>query len=240
MAVQVYKDQKIWLDGLDLTGNTNAIGLEIGNETEDDTTFGDNTRSNVPGLPVVTASMDGLVETATSDKALFDAVGVLNAPLSFGADANVGSPVYAFPALIGSYSPEGEVGRLFRYSASAAGRGEVVRGTIMENLVGRATSGNSGILQLGAVAADQRLYAALHVLKVDNPADTIAVIVESAPTVGFAAPTQRLAFNQASAPGGQWITPDPPVAITDTWWRVGFTIAGTTPAFDFVAILGIF
>lgn len=239
MAVTVYRDQKIWLDGLDLTGKTNAIGLEVVDETDDNTTFGDQTRSNIGGLTAVTASIEGLADPDTADQVLFNAVGINDKPLSFGADGNQGSVAYIMPALIGSYSPEGEVGRLFRFSAAAASRAVQARGTIMENLVGLTASADGTGRQLGALSATQKLYAALHILAVDNPADTIDVIVESAPTNTFAAATTRITFAQAGAVGGQWGTPPVAGPVTDTWWRIVSTIAGATPAFDLAAIFAI-
>ena len=237
MAAQVLKDQKIWLGGLDLTGDTNAIGVDPTVETEDNTTFGDGNRSNVGGLLAVTASIEGIADPETADAKLFDALGVEGEPLSYGDSGDQGAVVYTMPALIGSYAPGGEIGRLFRFTASAVSR-KLVRGTLMENLTGVAATGNGTARELGAVAAAQKLYAALHVLAVDDPGDSLTIEIESDSAAGFSTPTTRLSFSAVNAVSGVWAVP---VAgpITDTWWRVTHTVAGTSPAFAYAAILGI-
>jgi hypothetical protein len=54
----------------------------------------------------------------------------------------------------------------------------------------------------------------------------------------FGAPTPRLTFSASTAIGGQILRTDG-TPITDTWWRMAWTISGTTPSFLFAAALGI-
>jgi hypothetical protein len=54
----------------------------------------------------------------------------------------------------------------------------------------------------------------------------------------LAAPTTRLTFDAAAAEGGQILRTDG-TAITDTHYRVAWTLSGTTPSFMFAASLGI-
>jgi hypothetical protein len=78
----------------------------------------------------------------------------------------------------------------------------------------------------------------VHVLSVAGTAPSITVSVESDDASGFASATTRLTFDAATAVGGQILRTDGS-AITDTWWRVAWTIAGTTPSFLFASVLGI-
>jgi hypothetical protein len=83
------------------------------------------------------------------------------------------------------------------------------------------------------------MYAALHVLSVAGTATpTITARVESSVDNTFASPTTRLTFAAATAVSGQTLR-TAGTAITDTWWRVAWTISGTTPSFLFAAALGI-
>ena len=75
-------------------------------------------------------------------------------------------------------------------------------------------------------------------LSVAGTTPSITARVESAPAEAFAAPTTRLTFDAATAAGGQALRTDG-TAITDTWWRVAWTITGTTPSFLLAAALGI-
>jgi hypothetical protein len=102
----------------------------------------------------------------------------------------------------------------------------------------RTATGTGTGLEVGAVAAGARLYAALHVLSVSGTTPSLTARVESSADNTFAAPTTRLTFAAATAAGGQALRTDGS-AITDTWWRVAWTVTGTTPSFMFAATLGI-
>jgi hypothetical protein len=234
----IYDDQRIFFDGLEISGETNAIGLEYVAETEDNSTFGIGTRSNVGGLTTATAAVEGFLDPEKADPVLFDAVGMDGKVLSFGLDGDDGSLAYTLNALLGEYSPEGEHGRLLKFSASAVSRSRPVRGTVMANATGLAATGNGTARQLGQVAVGQKLFAAIHLLAVDDPADSITVSIESDADSGFASPTVRTTFAAANVIGGQWAVPVPG-EIADPWWRVAYSISGATPAFSLVAILGI-
>jgi hypothetical protein len=82
------------------------------------------------------------------------------------------------------------------------------------------------------------MYAALHVLSVAGTTPSITARVESSVDNTFSAPTTRLTFTAANAVGGQ-ILRTAGTAITDTWWRVAWTISGTSPSFLFSSALGI-
>ena len=125
------------------------------------------------------------------------------------------------------------------WTGTAKSSWPLVRGTIAHPPgTARTASGTGTGLQLGAVPAGRRLYAALHVLSVAGTTPSITVTVESDDANTFASATTRLTFDAATAAGGQVLrtTGD---AITDTWFRVTWTISGTSPSFLFVVALGI-
>jgi hypothetical protein len=103
----------------------------------------------------------------------------------------------------------------------------------------RTTSGTGTGLQLGAVAAGKRLYAAVHVLSVAGTGTpSITLRVESDDNSGFTSASTALTFAAATAPGGQIIRSDG-TAITDSYYRIGWTVTGGSPSFLFAAALGI-
>ena len=69
--------------------------------------------------------------------------------------------------------------------------------------------------------------------------DTLDVTIESDATNSFSGgETTRGTFSQISAITSQWLTPVAG-AITDTWWRIRYVIAGSSPSYEFIATIGI-
>lgn len=237
MTTAVMKNQKVWLGGYDLSGMLNALGLDYGVNTNDGTTVGDDTVVNSAGLYQVTAQHEGLDEKS---KIFFDKIGVSDEPMSFAPKvaSSPGDPAYTFRAMQAEYSPGGSVGERLSFSISAQARGKLVRGTLMENLSGITTSGVGTARELGSVGSDQTIYAALHVLSASGTSPTLEVDLVSDSANDFTgAETIRLSSSSFSAIGSEWLTQAG--AISDTWWRVEWTLGGTNPSFDFVVIVGI-
>ena len=72
----------------------------------------------------------------------------------------------------------------------------------------------------------------------DETGATFTASVQSDDAVGFPSPTTRLTFAAATAIGAQQLTLDGPIP-TDTFWRINWTIAGTTPSVTALITLGI-
>jgi hypothetical protein len=240
MAVQVLKDAKLWLAGYDLSGDMNALALTYGAELQDDTVLGDDTRSHMGGLKTLTFQHEGFWSGGTDavDEVLFTRIGVANEVMTVGPETGAdGEIAFTTPIVEGEYSPGAAVGEMFAFSVSGEGRDSLVRGTVMHNAQ-RTASGNGAARQLGSVSASQKLHAALHVVAASGSSPTLDVTVESDDASGFLSPTTRISFAQATAIGAQWASP---VAgpITDDWWRVAWTIGGTSPDFTFIVVVGI-
>lgn len=240
MAIQVLKDCKLWLDGWDLSGDMNALALRYGAELQDDTVFGDDTRSRAGGLKTVAVQHEGYWNGGADqvDDALFQSIGVADKPMTFGPETGAdGERAFTVLTNLGEYAPGGEIGAMLAFSVSGEATGPLVRATVMHNAAETA-SGNGVARQLGAVGATEKLYAALHVVAVSGTTPTLDVTVESDDAVGFLTPTTRITFAQATAIGSEWATPVAG-AITDDWWRVTWTISGAGPSFTFIVTIGI-
>lgn len=240
----IVQDRKLWCGGFDLSGHIQGIAFDAMVEMQDDTVLGNTARSNAPGLDDFALQHEGLWSAGvglpdtvlTSQQGLADVLATV-APV----DGDAGSLAYFMRTTQGLYAPSGVVGELFRFSVSLSASGGIgaVRGTILLN--GTADSTDDGTaFELGAVGASGKLYAGLHVLAVSGTNPTLDVIVESDTQEDFLDdPTTRITFAEASAVGSEWATPVSG-AITDEWWRVGWTLGGTSsPSFDVVVVVGI-
>jgi len=236
MAEQIVRDAKLWMGVSELSGDMTSIVLDHGADAVENTTLGDTTRTRLGGLKNIGLSMEGYFDIAP-DNAFFGALSVANAVVSVGkTDGSDGSGAFTFQSLAGAYGASGAIGEMLTFSASAEGRGDLISGTIMHNAA-RTATGDGTARQLGAVAAGQSLYLAMHVIAASGTTPTLDVIVESDDNGSFTSGVTRATFTQKVAVGWQWI--EVAGAITDDWWRVGYTIAGTTPSFTFVNIVGI-
>lgn len=156
------------------------------------------------------------------------------------SDLNTGSVMWLNKVLRADASILGAVGDVAPWSMNGKSTWPLVRGKCFHpSGTARTATGTGAIIQLGAVAANKRLYANLHVLSVAGTTPSITVNVQSAAAVGFASPTTRLSFAAKTAAGGEALRTDGS-AITDQYWRVSYTISGTGgPSFLFLAALGI-
>ena len=236
MAPFVQTDVKWWLGGYDISADFNAVALVYGAELKDDTTYGNSTRTVKGGLRTVRLEGEGYWDSPV-DSRLHATVGVADTVVSIGpVDGTEGSPSFFAKYTTGEYGPisSGTVGDMLAFRVSADGRGGegLVSGTIMVNRSSVVASSNSGTaLQLGAVAAGESVYAALHVLAASG---TLDVTVNSDDGVGWGSPTTRVTFAQATAVSSEYASAAG--AIADDYWRVDFTVSGD---FDFVVCVGI-
>jgi len=242
MATTILTDCKVYVGGYDLSTAHNKLGLDYAAEAVDDTSFGMAARSSKGGLKTVKVVNEGWADygAVLADELLFAEVGQVDRVMSIaplvGADAEA---AYFFKAAQLAYKPGAQVGALMKFTFDAAGRGDgLIRGTILHPATtARAASGNGVARQLGAVVVGKKLYAALHVLQVANPADTLVVKVQSDDAVGFPSSADRIAFASASAVGAQYSSIAGP--ITDDWFRINYTITGGAPSFKFIVTVGI-
>lgn len=241
MSANVIKDAKLYLGSRNLTADIMAVAVNYSSEILDKTTLGDETRNKVGGLKGVTCNAEMLFNSATSEGYMFDRINAAGEPVTIGANSGVaGAVAYLFKAAVASYGPGASVGELLKLSFDAeASDSDLVRGNILHVAAGAVASGSSTPQNLGAISSVQQLYATLHAIAA-SAGDTLDIVIESDTLVGFTSPVTRATFTQIAGgvTAGEWLTP---VAgpITDTWWRISWTIAGASPSFDFIVTMGI-
>jgi len=240
MGTFVQTQVKIYVDGYDFSGDMNGVALASGAEAKDSTTYGDDTRTMLGGLRTVSLTESGLwTGGAAKDKVWFDNVGVSNKPVSvMPTTGAAGEPAFFFNSMQSQYVPGEAVGEIFKFNVEAQSQDELVRGSVLFPLTTVTSTDVSTGQVLGAASATQKVYAALHVMSASGTSPTLDVVVQS-DTSGFGSPTDQITFDQAATLGSQ-IKEVGPGAITDTYWRISYTIGGSaTPTFSFAVMLGI-
>jgi hypothetical protein len=237
MAKTVLTNVRCFAVSADLTGASNKVELSSEVEVKESTNYASQGYKDVlGGLASAEISAEGQWEAADPSKVDDASWGQLGGvgPWSVSAnnDASVGALAYFTRAMRADYKMFDAVGEVAPWTGTAKSAWPLVRGQFAH------PPGNGTGLQLGAVPTGKRVHAALHVLSVAGTTPSITARVESSVDNTFASPTTRLTFNAAGAVVGQILRSDG-TAITDTWWRVAWTISGTTPSFLFVATLGI-
>lgn len=248
MTATVLTNVRLFTGGADLTSVSNKVELVNEREEKDVTTFlpeGDadsGWKKVTGGLAQGAATASGFWAAGDDGKvdnrSFIDLGGLTGWTATGNAGASVGSLAYLMKALRGQYVAGGQVGDVAPWTASMKSSWPVVRGVIMHPPgTARSSTGNGTAVQVSAVSASQYLYASLHVLSASGTTPTLDVTVESDVDNTFASPATQITFSQANAISGQ-IT-RAAGAITDTWFRVKYTIGGSGPSFLFVVSLGI-
>jgi hypothetical protein len=240
----VLLDARLFAPGADLSGASNKI--ELSSEIEDkDTT---NYRSGgwnevIGGLGSAEISGEGQWEAGDPSKvddASWATLGGVGPYTVCPADSVVGALAYITSGMRADYTVGDAVGEIAPWSGTVKSSWPLVRGQIAHPPgLARTATGTGTALQLGAIPAGKRLYAALHVLSVAGTTPSITARIETDDAAGFTTPSTLLTFGAATAPGGQILRGDG-TAVTDTYYRVAWTISGGgSPSFMFAVSLGI-
>lgn len=248
MPVQVLTDVRCYIGDVDATGQTNQIALSGSVVNNDATTFGSNGwETPVGGLKSAKVQYNGFAAMGAiagldqvDDSFWGDLIAGVPVPITACPSSGaVGTLAYVGKMLEAEYKTFDKVGALLPFEFDGVNSGPLANGLILHPQgTPRTTTGFGTAVQFPALTSTQHMFAALHVMSVTGTTPTLAVVVQSAPSSGFASPTTRATFNAATAntifdfqvAGGP---------ITDTWWRVGYTITGSSPSYLFACSAGI-
>ncbi len=243
MAVAIATSCKIYVGQYDVSGDLNKVAIDDGANELDGRVFNNTAGNTVLGLYNPKLNAQGLVTlgAAAVHQSLQTNKGIADVPVTVSPESGAAGDVAVFMQSIQTtLKTGGQVGEILPFTIDAMARGiPSISGRMFVAAGNKTSSTTSAIIQLGAVAATQKVYAALHVFSRSGSSPTLDVTVKSAALVGFGSPTTRLTFTQAIAAGSGWQSLAG--AITDQFWRVDWTIGGTgSPTFNFVVSVGIF
>jgi hypothetical protein len=243
----VLLNARIFAGAVDLTSNSNKVELSEEREDKETTSFGSaGWKEVLAGLASTTLNASGQWEANDATKvdddqfANFATLGGWSViPAASSATVVAGDLAWLVKALRCKYVIGDQVGNVAPWSGENKGTSPLVRGSVLHPPgTARTATGSGTAIQIGAVTAGKSLYAALHVYSISGSATpTITVKVQSDDNSGMSSPTDRITFTAATAVGGQYSSVAG--AVTDDWWRITWTISGTTPSFLLVATAGI-
>jgi hypothetical protein len=240
MATMVLTDVTTWVSGYDMTTDLNKMSIRAEVDDKDATTFGSGGwRKHQGGLKDVSAEYGGLWQAGTGlvDEHAFTNLGVSDRVMTVSTDGLAGSPAFFFQGATFSYEALDAVGELapFNLSAKATNSAGLVSGQVAKAKGTQAATGVVGsAVNLGAVAAGQYVYAAVHVFTAGT---TVTLKLESDTASSFASAADvGSPLSAITTAGGTWVTR---VAgpITDTWFR--FNATTCTGTFTLAAAIGI-
>lgn len=242
-------DVEIFAGALPASCFSNTLDLTMDGEMVDATTFcSGGWRVMVPGLRTWSASFSGpqdfdpttAANTLDPDEYYTVEVNATYPLMIVPQGAAAGSVAYASNAILNTYTPlTGSVGDLAEHNTSwgpAATNMPLVRGLMVTRQTVTATGNGTGY-QLGAVSASQRVYSGVHFLTAGGTTPNITVILESDDNSSFTSATTRATFTAATTRSAQWTSVAG--AIADDWWRLRWTVTGTSPSFQVRGFIGI-
>lgn len=246
---QILKNVRLFTGGADLTSVGNKVELSPEVEEKDVTTFGsyDSTTDKIwkevmAGNKSAKISAGGFWEAGDDgkvDDAAWIGLGGVGAWTIAPNGAAVGDLAWLTNALEARYQLLGSQGDVAPWSASVSSSLALARGVLLHPPgTARTATGDGTAVQHIAVPSGSQLVAALHVLSVSGTGTpTITVKVQSDDNSGMTTPTDRITFTAFTDQGGEVKYLSGPV--TDTYYRVSWTISGTSPSFLFVVSLGV-
>lgn len=231
MAKRVLTDAQIFHDEHDFTSLVTTVDTPITEEELDSTTFGSGgNRTRTAGLRSAGLSLSGYWDSTIIDVPADADLGSATPIVSVCDHNTVGTGAVLFQAKEFTYGRNAQIGQIVPFNLEYMSTGPVpiknARLLFPKTQISADTDGTA--VQLGALAAGETLYAALHIFEVTT--GTLTVTIESDDNSGMTTPTTRDTATAATVPGVQWLTVAGPV--TDDWWRFEATLtAGTaTPA----------
>lgn len=240
MAATVLTDMLVTVNGADLSGQSNKMEVTASVDELDSTTFtSQGFKSVVGGLASHEFAIEGLWaagDAAQPDDRLWTDLGT-SAAWTAAVSQTTGSVAYFGNVLSGMHKVGGDIGTIAPFSAKGIGNGRAVRGELLHPAsTARTSTGTTTGVQLGALSSTQSMFAAVQVCSVAGTTPTLVVKLQSASTQGGSY-TDRITFTSANTVSSQFSSVAG--AVTDTWWRASYTIAGTGPSFLFAVAAGI-
>ena len=216
MGEEVLQNAKVIVNYYDISGWTNQINLAYGAEVKDITALGDTARTKLAGLKTVEVTGQGYYVAPQPDQNFFGQVGLNADQVALLASGSAGAKAFAFEGGKSAYSPGGTIGDVHSFDFAMFNKGPLYYGTSF-GLIDITGAGAQSSIQLGAVAAGQKIYAGLHILAHSGTLDVDIRLQSDADDNWGAGATDQVTWAAQSAIAYDLQSVDG--AITDEYWR---------------------
>ena len=238
MSKTILRDQRIFLDGYELTTMSNSISIEATKDTPDATSFGEEWRARLSGLKDFTFGCGGFMEIGDTEEYLFDELESTGFVLTVTPETQtVGGIAYNMKAIESSLSLFGNIGDAAPFQIGAAGNSIMGKGHLLA-IPGTAltASGTSTAVTAAEAADGKKLKMSLHVLSASGTNPTLSVKLQS-DTTGFSSPTDLITSATYSDIGAEYDEIE--LSSADTLFRLSYTLGGTNPSFTALCAISI-
>lgn len=248
MALLSLQNAVILTGPANLSGYLNSVEVNVSSDDKDVTTFAtQGFRSVLGGIKSIEINTEGFWDagagavadpTKPDDRMWSEFNTTGNVMTVTPTGAVVGDISYFTRVLRPNYTFGAEVGEVLPFTSSAMGDGTaLVRGLIADNQARTATA-TTAVRTLVAPTANTRVYAAIHVLAASGTTPSLTVALQGDDAVGFPSPATVATSAAITAPGAVWLQ-GPYGVTTDSFYRLSYTVSGTTPSFTVVASIGV-
>ena len=243
MASYVTKNAQIFLNEFDITGFLNSVALNYASDVQENTVFGNSTRSRVAGLLDASVDINGYWEAdslGNPDLEFFTEVGAATRGIVSVAPNTAAENDRAFSLLFNqaNYNHGAAIGEVAPFDINVQSGAPLIRGLI-GGVGQKIATGNSANIVLPAVGVNDTLFASAHIIHNGGSTPTIDIVVKSDADGSFpAGETTRLTFAQVTTSSSfqQLSNTD---TITDTFYRVEWTLSGSSPDYNIFVVLGV-
>ena len=229
MPEQVLKDVGIWIDGRDLAGVSNSVGISLEAEAPEKTNFksGGWRERAEGGLKTSAFSLEGYYDIGEIDEAQFESLGQAGSAMIVPAAETPGSVAYVIPYQANAWEPGASVGEIMGFTFAAEGDGTPNRAQVLDIREGVTATLTTPRRNLGAVPANQHIVAWAHV-QVNAGVVDLELVSATGQAGGLV--TERARRLGISETGLYLLqTPGP---VTDAWWYLNLTVRGASPDID--------
>ena len=225
----VLKNVGIWIEGIDIAGVSNSVGLPVTAATPESTTFKNDgwMDHEAGGLKSSAISYAGYVPLSDIDREMFESLATKGISTIAPIGNAPGNVAYVVPYVESEFAQSGSIGELLAFTFSAAGDNAPYRAQVFDVREGIAAAVTTPRRQLGAIPSGQTLHLWTHVAH--NAGILEIDLFSAASAVGGTVALQARRSSIAGT-GLYVLSVDGPV--TDQYWEMVYTPTGATPDFD--------
>lgn len=246
MAVATQTSCQIFFDEYRFGANATMANIGVTVATKDSTTFTSGGYQNfVASLKTLVADFTGFNDYAVGgfdewQRSNYGTTQVVSVSPGVEATGNVAIITQGIPDIAPSF--DATVGDIPSVKFACKPVGQVIAEGQVTNITTPTITANgfSTPVNIGNLGATQQASAAIHVISITGTATpTITAQIQSSATSGGAYTNRGSAGSGITVIGGQFLRTGVIGAVAEGWWRISWTVSGTSPVFGVYASLAI-